>query len=213
MRVGVAEKNEFRDRVWRGRNWDWNMLPDPCCCLSLLVRVFLDTNGLKVKYCQVLEEFLLIVFWDVESIQLLKKRSSQFVNILWVKMFNTITTSNQMSFQIPRLWEKCVTRSTPEGFEQCIDVVNVANVIVAAWKLDSFFILLNTSSTELSNQFCVYKIKVIKEDIKLQPVFNFRNVIQMNTLEFWNVSILTVIEEKFENLRSLLLQFFVTLQM
>ena len=47
-------------------------------------------------------------------------------------MFNTITTSNQMSFQIPRLWEKCATRSTPEGFEQCVDVVDVANVISVA---------------------------------------------------------------------------------
>ena len=92
-----------------------------------------------------------------------------------------ITTSNQMSFQIPRLCEKCVTRSTPESFEQCIDVVDVANVIVVAYKRDTFFILLNTSSTELTNRFPVY---VTKEDIELQQVFNFWNVIQMNTLEF-----------------------------
>ena len=37
-----------------------------------------------------------------------------------------------MPLQIPRLWEKSVTRSTPEGFEQCIDVVDVANMIVVA---------------------------------------------------------------------------------
>ena len=48
------------------------------------------------------------------------------------KMFNTTTTSNQMSFQIPRLREKCVTRSTPEVFEQCVDFVDVADVIVVA---------------------------------------------------------------------------------
>ena len=108
------------------------MLPDLCCNFSLLVRVFLDTNGLKVKYCQLFEPFLLISIWDIESIQLFKKLFSQFVNILWVNMFNAITTSNQMSFQIPRLREKCVTRSTSESFKQCIDVVDVANVIVVA---------------------------------------------------------------------------------
>ena len=37
-----------------------------------------------------------------------------------------------MSFQIPRLSEKCVTRRTPEPFEQCVDVVDVADVIVVA---------------------------------------------------------------------------------
>ena len=132
MRIGIAQKNRFRDQVWWDRNWYRHMFPDPGCCLSLLVGVFLDTNGLKVKYCQVLEQFLLVFIWDIEWIQLFKKRFSQFVNILWVSMFNTITTSNQMSFQIPRLWEKCVTRSTPEGFEQRIDVVDLANVVVVA---------------------------------------------------------------------------------
>ena len=47
-------------------------------------------------------------------------------------MFNTITISNQKSFNIPRIWEECVRRSTPEGFEQCVDVFGVANVIVVA---------------------------------------------------------------------------------
>ena len=47
-------------------------------------------------------------------------------------MFNTITTSNQMSFKIRRPWEKCVTRSTLEGSEQGVDVVDVANVIFVA---------------------------------------------------------------------------------
>ena len=74
--------------------------------------------------------------------------------------------------------------------------------------------LLNTSSAEVFYQFSIYKINVLKEDIELQHVFNFWNFIQMNTLKFWNVSFLTVMKEKFENFRSLLLlQFFVTLQM
>ena len=47
-------------------------------------------------------------------------------------MFNTITTNNQMSIKTPRRWEIFVTRSTSEGFEQCVDVVDVANVIVVA---------------------------------------------------------------------------------
>ena len=47
-------------------------------------------------------------------------------------MFNTLTTSNQILFQIPHLSEGCVTRSISEGFEQCADIVNVANVIVLA---------------------------------------------------------------------------------
>ena len=128
-------------------------------------------------------------------------------------MFNTITTSNQMSFQIPRLWEKRVTRSTLEGFEQSVDVVEVANVILVAWNFHTFFILMNTSSTELTNQFSNHKINFIKEDIKLQQVFNFWNVIQMNTLEFRNVFFFTVIGENIENFRSVLLQFFVTMQM
>ena len=123
-------------------------------------------------------------------------------------MFNTITTSNQMPLQIPRLWEKCVTRSRTESFEQCVDFVNVAIVIVVAWNLDISFILLNTSSTELTKQFFIYKINVIKEDFELQQVFNFWNVIRMNTLNFWNVSFLTVIEEKVENFRSLILRCF-----
>ena len=37
-----------------------------------------------------------------------------------------------MPLQIPRLWEKSVTRSTLEGFEQCNDVVDVKNMIVVA---------------------------------------------------------------------------------
>ena len=84
-----------------------------------------------------------------------------------------MNTSYQMSFQIPRLREICVTRSTPERFEQCVEIVDIANVIVVAQKLDTFFILLNTSSTELTTQFSIYKINVIKEDIELQQVFNF----------------------------------------
>ena len=79
------------------------MLPDQRCSLSLLVLLFLDTNGLKVKHCQVIEQFLLLSIWDFEGIQLFKKFFSRLVNILWVKKFNTITTSNQMSFQLPRL--------------------------------------------------------------------------------------------------------------
>ena len=47
-------------------------------------------------------------------------------------MFDTITKSNQMFFEVPRLWENCAKRITLEGFEQCIDVVDVANVIVVA---------------------------------------------------------------------------------
>ena len=85
-----------------------------------------------MQYCQILEQFLLIPIWDVEGIQLFKKRFSQLVNILWVNMFTAITTSNQTSFQIPRLREKFVTRSTPEGFEQCVDVVDVSEVTVVA---------------------------------------------------------------------------------
>ena len=108
------------------------MLSNPRCILGLLVWLFFDTIGFKVKYYQVLEQFLLLFIWDVECIQLFKKRFSQFVNILWINMFNPITTSNQMSFQIPRLWEKSLSRSTPESFEQRVDVVDVANVIVVA---------------------------------------------------------------------------------
>ena len=120
-------------------------------------------------------------------------------------MFNTITTSNQMSFQIPRLWEKCVARGTLESFEQGIDVVDLAEVIVVAGKFDTFFVLLITSSTELTNQFYIHKINVIKEDIALQQVFTVWNVIQKNSLEIWDVPFLTVIEEKVESFRSLLL--------
>ena len=47
-------------------------------------------------------------------------------------MFNTMATSNQTSFEIPRLQEKCVTRITPEASEQCVDIVYVADVIVVA---------------------------------------------------------------------------------
>ena len=132
MRTGVAEKKGFRDQVRWDRNWYKYMPPDPRSSFSLLVWVFIDANGLKVKYFQALEQFSLISIWDVKCIQLFKKRLSQLVNILWVNMFNTITTSNQMSFQIPRLWEKCVTRSTLQGFEQGVYVVDVANVIVVA---------------------------------------------------------------------------------
>ena len=126
-------------------------------------------------------------------------------------MFKTITTSKQTSFQIPRFWEKCVTRSTTEGFEHCVDIVDVANLNVVEEELDTFFDTFeNVFDT---NQFSIYKFNGIKEDIELQQVFNFWNVIQMNTLDFWNVSFLTVIEEKVEFFRSLLLQFFVTMQM
>ena len=72
--------------------------------------------------------------------------------------------------------------------------------------------LLNTSLTKLSNQLSIHNINVIKEDIELQQVFNFWTVIQMNTLDFWNVSFLTVSEEKVENSRSLLLWFFIAVQ-
>ena len=125
------------------------MLCNPRCSFSLLECVFFDTNGLRVKFCQIIEQFLLIPLWDVECTQLFKKRFSQFVNIFWVNMLNTITTSNQISFQIPRLWEKCVTRSTAEGFEQCVDVVDVAKVIVVSWRCDAllnFWVLLRHSS-------------------------------------------------------------------
>ena len=47
-------------------------------------------------------------------------------------MFNTLTTSDQMSFQIPRLWESFVTHIKPESIEQGVDVVDVADVIVVA---------------------------------------------------------------------------------
>ena len=70
--------------------------------------------------------------------------------------------------------------------------VDVANVIVVAQKFDTFFILLKTSSTELTNQLSIYKIIVINEDIELY-VFNFWKIIQMNSLEFWNMSFLTAI--------------------
>ena len=75
---------------------------------------------------------MLISLWDTECNLFLKKRFSQFVNILWVNMFNAITTSNQMLFQNPRFGKKCVTRSTPEGFQQRVHVVDVADVTVVA---------------------------------------------------------------------------------
>ena len=61
-----------------------------------------------------------------------QKRLSHSVSTIWVILFNTINTSNQISFQIPRFREQCVTRRTPERFEQCVDVVDVANMIVVA---------------------------------------------------------------------------------
>ena len=184
MRISVAEKNGFRDQIWRNRNWYRYMFPDPCYSLGLLARVFPDTNGLKIKYCQVLEQFLIISILDIECIQLFKKRFSQIVDIFWVNMFNAITTGNQMSFQIPRLWEKCVTRNTLESFEQCIDVVDVANVIVVAKKLDTFFILLNTSSTELTYQFSIHKINVIKKDSNttFPPFLEYQSCEHLETL-------------------------------
>ena len=45
-------------------------------------------------------------------------------------MFNTVTTSKQMSFQIPLSWEQYVTRGASEGFGQCVDVDDVATMIV-----------------------------------------------------------------------------------
>ena len=51
------------------------------------------------------------------------------------------------------------------------------------------------------------------EDIEFQQVFKFWNVIQLNTLEFWDVSFLAVFEENVEKFWSLLLQFFVSKQM
>ena len=88
-----------------------------------------------------------------------------------------------MSFQIPRLGENCVRRSTPESFEQCVAVVDVAIVIVVALKLDTFFILLNTSPAELTNQLSIHKVNLIKEVIELQQVFNFWNIRHVNTLK------------------------------
>ena len=85
----------------------------------------MDSTSIIAKF---LNSFCSILYGMLNA-SIFSKSGSQFVNIFWVIMFNTITTSNQMSFQI---WKECVTRSTPEGFEQSFDVVNVGNVIVVA---------------------------------------------------------------------------------
>ena len=45
----------------------------------------------------------------------------------------------------------------------------------------------------------------MREPSDLQQFFNFWNVFQMNNLEFWDVSFLSVFEEKVESFRSPLL--------
>ena len=81
MRIGVAEKMGSRIKfdeieIYMGACFPIQVVVSVCLYASSLTQI-----DRKSKNAEFLNSFLLISIWDVESIQLFKKRFSQFVNI------------------------------------------------------------------------------------------------------------------------------------
>ena len=59
MKIGDAKEIRLLDQSWRNRNWYRYMLSDPFYSLCFVVRVFINTNRLKIKNIQSFKKLLL----------------------------------------------------------------------------------------------------------------------------------------------------------
>ena len=71
-------------------------------------------------------------------------------------------------FQITSLRTEKVTSSASQIFENCMEVVEIANLIVLREKHDNFVMALSTSTTNLTNEFPINETNSIMRKFELQ---------------------------------------------
>ena len=78
-------------------------------------------------------------------------------------MFNTLTTGDQMSFQIGCSVEENVVIRASKRLEQCIDIAHVAYMIIVPQKSDDKPVFLHTPPSEFTYNFFIHNVYFIKE--------------------------------------------------
>ena len=125
----VLQREGLLNQIWRYRNWYGYILPGLFWSHCLLIWVFFIANRLKIRITQFLELFLLIFIWYVEGF--LFSRSG-----LWARKRSLSNYVWRVHCTYPKVVldyqsvKKCVTSTASESFQNCVIIVDVANMIV-----------------------------------------------------------------------------------
>ena len=148
------------------------MFSDPFCCISIFEALFMHTNGFKIKYSYILEHYLLLPVFNSKKVQLVKKSFPYLINVLWINVFNLLTTGDQISFQIGCSVEESVTIRASKGLDYCIDVAHVAYLTIVPQQPDSFPVVLDSPTSEFIFSFAIHNVYYMKGNFQVQKVLN-----------------------------------------
>ena len=159
------------------------MFTNPSCCLNVFEFFFRYTHRFKVENTLIIKEFLITCVLDIEVVNLIKKRFSELIHILWLYMLHSFTASDQVTLQVSGLLEIFIASWTAEGLEKCMDVVYVTNITIILYQLGVLLVLFDASSCKLPNHCAVSKVDVLYENIDTYYIFHRWNTIHANSLE------------------------------
>ena len=105
-----------------------------------------------------------------KKVQLVKKSFPYLINVLWINVFNLLTTGDQISFQIGCSVEESVTIRASKGLDYCIDVAHVAYLTIVPQQPDSFPVVLDSPTSEFIFSFAIHNVYYMKGNFQVQKV-------------------------------------------
>ena len=129
-------------------------------------------------------------------------------NVLWMNVFNPLTTGCQKLIKILCPVEETVTSKAMKGLEHCIDVAHVAYNTIIPQQCGSIPVFLHTPSKEFTFNFSIHIVYFIMEKFQLQKVLNICIIVQMDSLKLRRAESIQFIDEQIENLCFFLLPVF-----
>ena len=126
-------------QVLTNRGWDGNLFSNPFC-LSVFLKLLYYTQIFQIKYSWVLEKCLLLCVFISIRVQLVKRSLPYLINVLWMNVFNTLTTGSQLLIQVGCSLGKSVKNKSTKGLQHRIDVAHIAYMNVLSQQSESILV-------------------------------------------------------------------------
>ena len=84
--------------------------------------------------------------------------------------------------------EKHITAGTTKLLEEFVDIINITDIIVVSKQLNVFIISFNAASYKFTNNFTIFNVKIIDENVLFDLFFNYWKLIKGNTCETFRVA-------------------------
>ena len=84
--------------------------------------------------------------------------------------------------------EKHITAGRTKLLEEFVDIINITDMIVILKQFNVFIIPFNAASYKLTDNFTIFNVKIIDENVLFDLFFNYWSSIKGNTCEVFRVA-------------------------